>query len=68
MLLLCAGVQVLQAAGIEGPCLHRPENWLMRQLNDDPKLVSKVGFIREKIKATVGEVQWSLEASNSLLR
>jgi hypothetical protein len=21
--------------GVEGPCLHRPENWLMRQLNDE---------------------------------
>jgi hypothetical protein len=42
---------VLQA-GAEGPCLHRPGNWLMRQLNDEPKLVYKVGFIREKGKTT----------------
>jgi hypothetical protein len=25
--------------------LHRPENWLMRQLNDEPKQVYKVRFI-----------------------
>jgi hypothetical protein len=35
-------------AGVEGPCLHRPGNWLGRQLNDEPKLEYKVGFIREK--------------------
>jgi hypothetical protein len=45
----------LLCACVEGPCLHRPENWLVRQLNDEPKLVFKVGFIREKGKATVGE-------------
>jgi hypothetical protein len=33
----------------------RPENWLVRQLNDEPKPVYKVGFIREKGKATAGE-------------
>jgi hypothetical protein len=33
-------------AGVEGSCLHRPENWLMRQLNNEPKLVYKVGLIR----------------------
>jgi hypothetical protein len=53
-------------AGVEGPCPHRPENWLMRQLNDEPKQVSKVEFIREKGKATVRELQRSLEASDSL--
>jgi hypothetical protein len=53
--LLLASVEVLQD-GAEGPCLHRPENWLMRQLNDEPKLVYKVGFIREKGKATAREV------------
>jgi hypothetical protein len=42
--LLYVGVKVL-GDGVEGPCLHRPENWLVRQLNDDPKLVYKVGFI-----------------------
>jgi hypothetical protein len=55
-------------AGVEGPCLHRPENWLARQLNDEPKLVYKVGFIREKGKATAREGQRSPEASSSLLR
>jgi hypothetical protein len=39
-------------AGVEGPCLYRPENWLEMQLIDEPKLVYKVGFIREKGKAT----------------
>jgi hypothetical protein len=53
-------------AGVEGPCLHRPENWLLRQLIDEPKLVYEVGFIREKGKATV--VQWSQEIGSSLLR
>jgi hypothetical protein len=43
-------------AGVKGPCPSRPENWLMRQLNDEPKLVYKVGFIREKGKATAREV------------
>jgi hypothetical protein len=43
-------------AGVEGPCCYRLENWLIRQLNDEPKLVYKVGFIREKGKATVREV------------
>jgi hypothetical protein len=28
--------EVLQA-DMEGPYLHRPGNWLMRQLNDEPK-------------------------------
>jgi hypothetical protein len=49
--LLRAGDEVLQD-GVEDPCLHRPENWLVRQLNDEPKLRYKVGFIREKGKAT----------------
>jgi hypothetical protein len=61
--MLSAGVEVLQA-GVKGPCLHRPENWLMRQLNDESKPVYKVGFIREKGKATAREAQQSLEASN----
>jgi hypothetical protein len=56
-------------AGVEGPCLHKPENWLVRQLiNWEPKPVHKVGFIREKGKATAGAVLWSLETSSSLLR
>jgi hypothetical protein len=59
--------EVLQAS-VEGRCLHRPGNWLMRQLNNEPKLVYKVEFIREKGKATAREVQWSLETTNSLLR
>jgi hypothetical protein len=37
----------------------------MRQLNDEPKLVYKVGFIREKGKATARELQHSLEAGGS---
>jgi hypothetical protein len=53
-------------AGAKGPCLHRPENGFVRQLNDEPKPVYKVGFIREKGKATVRELQWSLEAGGSL--
>jgi hypothetical protein len=40
----------------------------VRQLNDEPKLVYGVEFIREKGKATAREVQWSPETSNSLLR
>jgi hypothetical protein len=40
----------------------------MRQLNDEPKLVYKVEFIREKGKATAREVQLGPEASNFLLR
>jgi hypothetical protein len=40
----------------------------MRQLNDEPKLVYKVGFIREKGKATARKVQWSPETYSSLLR
>jgi hypothetical protein len=55
-------------ANVEGPSLHRPENWLMRQLNDEPKLVYKVGFIREKGKATAKVLQRSPEASGSLHR
>jgi hypothetical protein len=53
-------------AGVEGPCLHRPENWLVRQLNDEPKLGYKVGFIREKGNAIVRELQQSPEAGGSL--
>jgi hypothetical protein len=43
-------------ARAEGPCLHRPENWLVRQLNDEPKPVYEVGVIREKGKALAREV------------
>jgi hypothetical protein len=39
---------IVLRAGVKGPCFHRPENWRKRQLNDEPKLVYKVGFIREK--------------------
>jgi hypothetical protein len=46
----------------------RPGNWLVRQLNDEPKQVHKVGFIREKGKATTRDVKWSREAGNSLHR
>jgi hypothetical protein len=59
---------ILLCAGVEGSCLHRAENWLMRQLNDEPKLVYKAGFIKEKRKATDREAQQNLEASSSLLR
>jgi hypothetical protein len=55
-------------ASAEGPCLHRPENWLVRQLNNEPKTVNKVGFTREKGKATGRELQWSPEAGGSLHR
>jgi hypothetical protein len=51
----------------QGSLLHRPENWLMRQLNDEPKPVYKVGFIREKEKATARE-EWSLEVGSLLHR
>jgi hypothetical protein len=54
---------VVLHAGVEGPCLHRPENWLVRQLNDEAKPVYKLGFIREKGKATVRELQQSWEAA-----
>jgi hypothetical protein len=40
----------------------------MRQLNYEPKPVYKVGFIREKGKATAREAQQSLEIGSSLLR
>jgi hypothetical protein len=54
--------------GVEGPGLQRPVNWLVRQLNDEPKRVYKVGFIREKGKATAKVLQWSPEAGGSLHR
>jgi hypothetical protein len=53
---------------VEGPCLHRPENWLVKKLNEDPKPVYKVGFIREKGKAAAKVLQWSPEAGDSLHR
>jgi hypothetical protein len=53
-------------AGVEGPCLHRLENWLVRQLNDESKPVYKVGFIREKGKATARVLQQIPEASSLL--
>jgi hypothetical protein len=59
--------EVLEASA-ECPCLHRPGNWLMKQLNDEPKPVYKVGFISEKGKATAREVQQSPETGNLLLR
>jgi hypothetical protein len=55
-------------AGVRGPCLHRPEIWLIRQLIDEPKLVYEVGFIREKRRATTREVQLSPETGSSMLR
>jgi hypothetical protein len=39
--------EVLQAS-VEGPCLHRPENWLTRQLKDEPKPVYKKGDLLER--------------------
>jgi hypothetical protein len=54
-------------AGVEGSCLHRPENWLVRQLIET-RPVHKVGFIREKGKATARAVHWKLETGGSLLR
>jgi hypothetical protein len=65
--MLHVGVEVLQAR-VEGPCLHRPGNCLVRQLNDGPKLVYKVGFRREKGKATARALQRSPEAGSLLLR
>jgi hypothetical protein len=64
---LHASVKVLPA-GVEDPCLHRPENRLERQLNGEPKAVYKVGLIREKGKAIAREVQWRPETSSLLLR
>jgi hypothetical protein len=40
----------------------------VRQLNDEPKPVYKVGFIREKVKATAKVLQQSMEAGGSLHR
>jgi hypothetical protein len=48
-------IKVVLHASVQGPCLHRPEKWLMRQLDEEPKLVYKAGFIREKGKATARE-------------
>jgi hypothetical protein len=58
---------VLQAS-VEGPCLHRPGNWLVRQLNDESKPVYKVGFIRERGKATAKILQRSPEICGLLHR
>jgi hypothetical protein len=55
-------------ASVKDPCLSRPEDWLVRQLINEPKPVYKVGFMREKGKATAREVQWSLETGSLLLR
>jgi hypothetical protein len=40
----------------------------VRQLNDEPKPVYKIRFVREKGKATAKVLQQSQEAGNSLLR
>jgi hypothetical protein len=40
----------------------------MRQLNNEPKLVYKVGFIREKGKATAKVLQRRAKAGGSLHR
>jgi hypothetical protein len=44
IVLLGASMEVLQA-GVKGPGLHRPENWRVRQLNDEPKPV----YIKSRI-------------------
>jgi hypothetical protein len=44
------------------------ENWLMRQLIDEAKVMHELGFIGEKGKATDRAVQRSLETSGSLLK
>jgi hypothetical protein len=46
---------ILLCASVKGPCLHWPENWLIRQVNDEPRPVYKAGFISEKGKATARE-------------
>jgi hypothetical protein len=40
----------------------------VRQLNDEPKLAYRVGFIREKGKATAKVLQWSPEVGGWLHR
>jgi hypothetical protein len=40
----------------------------MRQLNNEPKPIYKIGFIREKGKATAKVLQWSPEAGGLLHR
>jgi hypothetical protein len=40
-------VKVLRAS-VEGPCLYRPKNWLVRQLNDEPKPVYKKWDLLER--------------------
>jgi hypothetical protein len=55
-------------AGVEGPCLHRPKSWLVKQMIDEPKQVYEVEFIREKRKATARVVQQSPQTSSLLLR
>jgi hypothetical protein len=45
--MLRASVKVLQA-GVKGPCLPRPGNWLVRQLNDEPKLLYKKWDLLER--------------------
>jgi hypothetical protein len=59
--------EVLQVS-VKGPCFYRPENWLVRQLIDEPKPVNEVGFIRKKRKATARTLQQSPETSSWLLR
>jgi hypothetical protein len=45
--MLHAGVEVLRA-DVKSPHLQGAGNWLVRQLNDEPKLVYKVGFLERK--------------------
>jgi hypothetical protein len=46
-ILLLASVEGV-ACRVKGPCLHRPENWLMRQVNDEPKLEYKKWDLLER--------------------
>jgi hypothetical protein len=40
---------------VKGPCLHRPENWLVRQLNDESKPVNiKWDLLERKERLQLG--------------
>jgi hypothetical protein len=41
----------------EGPYLHRPENWLVRQLNDEPKPAYSIRFIRDSYRLSFERLQ-----------
>jgi hypothetical protein len=42
---------------VEGPYLHRPENWLVRQLNDEPKPVYRIRFIGDSYSLSFERLQ-----------